>query len=132
MGPYDLGNNLHHPMTTAEPDEELKAAIEHIQKAAITAGKKVGIYCTSGDQARKYADQGFQMVRPFRLSLILSMADMIQVSVVADMVALPTYMAESLVKAKGSYGHSALNMAKAVVYGTAGSLSSKENDNKVD
>lgn len=62
----------------------------------------------------------------------LPTADVTQISVVADMVALPTYMAESLVKAKGSYGHSALNMAKAVVQGTAGSLSSKEDDKKVD
>jgi 4-hydroxy-2-oxoheptanedioate aldolase len=62
VGPYDLGNNLHHPITTGEPNEELKAAIEKIRKAAIAAGKKAGIYCISGDQARKYADQGFHMV----------------------------------------------------------------------
>ena len=64
VGPYDLGNNLHHPITTGEPDEELKAAIEKIRQAAVSAGKKTGIYCISGDQARRYADLGFQMVRP--------------------------------------------------------------------
>lgn len=53
-----------------------------------------------------------------------------QISVVADMVALPTFMAESLVKARGSYGHAALNMAKGVVWGTTSSLSSKEKDGK--
>lgn len=114
VGPYDLGNNLNHPMTTSEPDEELKTAIEQIRKAAIAVGKKTGIYCTSGDQARMYADQGFQMI-----------------SVVGDMVAIPTFMTESLKKAKGSYGHAALNMAKGVVYGTASSLSSKEKDEKL-
>jgi 4-hydroxy-2-oxoheptanedioate aldolase len=62
VGPYDLGNNLHHPITTGEPDEELKAAIEKIRKAAVAAGKKSGIYCISGDQARRYADQDFHMV----------------------------------------------------------------------
>jgi 2-keto-3-deoxy-L-rhamnonate aldolase RhmA len=62
VGPYDLGNNLHHPITTGEPDEELKAAIEKIRKAAVAAGKRAGIYCISGDQARRYADQGFHMV----------------------------------------------------------------------
>jgi hypothetical protein len=51
-----------------------------------------------------------------------------QICVVADMVALPTFMAESLVKAKGSYGHAALNIAKGVVYGTASSLSSKQKE----
>ena len=64
VGPYDLGNNLHHPITSGEPDETLKTAIEKIQKAAVAAGKKAGIYCISGDQARRYADQGFHMVRP--------------------------------------------------------------------
>lgn len=58
-------------------------------------------------------------------------ADMFQISVVGDMVAIPTFMTESLKKAKGSYGHAALNMAKGVVYGTASSLSSKEKDEKL-
>lgn len=62
VGPYDLGNNLHHPITSGEPDVELKAAIEKIRKAAVAAGKKAGIYCISGEQARRYADQGFHMV----------------------------------------------------------------------
>lgn len=53
-----------------------------------------------------------------------------EISVVADMVALPTFMADSLVKAKGSYGHAALSVAKGVVYGTASSLSSKEKDDR--
>ncbi len=66
VGPYDLGNNLQHPITSGEPDEALRAAIEKIRKAAVAAGKKAGIYCISGDQARRYADQGFHMVRPFR------------------------------------------------------------------
>jgi 4-hydroxy-2-oxoheptanedioate aldolase len=69
IGPYDLGNNLGHPITTGEPDEELKAAIEKIRKAAIAAGKKAGIYCISGDQARRYADQGFHMVCSTSISL---------------------------------------------------------------
>ncbi len=62
--------------------------------------------------------------------LLFSPADVCQISVVADMVALPTFMAEALVRAKGSYGHAALNMAKGVVYGTASSLSSKEKEEK--
>lgn len=61
VGPYDLGNNIGHPVL-GEFDPELKAAIAKILKAAQDAGKKSGVYATSGDQARAYADQGFQMV----------------------------------------------------------------------
>ena len=42
--------------------EELKKAIAKILQAAKEHGKGSGIYCTSGDQAREFADQGFQMV----------------------------------------------------------------------
>jgi len=61
VGPYDLGNNLGHPVT-GDFALELKTAIETIRKAAASAGKKSGIYATSGEQARAYADQGFNMV----------------------------------------------------------------------
>lgn len=63
IGPFDLGNNIGHPVL-GEFDPELKAAIAKILKAAQDAGKKSGVYATSGDQARQYADQGFQMVCP--------------------------------------------------------------------
>lgn len=61
VGPYDLGNNIGYPVT-GDFAPELKTAIETIKKAAANAGKKSGIYATSGDQARAYADQGFDMV----------------------------------------------------------------------
>lgn len=63
VGPYDLGNNIGHPVT-GDFAPELKAAMERIRTAAANAGKKSGIYATSGDQARAYADQGFDMVCP--------------------------------------------------------------------
>jgi len=110
IGPYDLGNNLGHPIT-GELDQELKDAIATIHKAAVANGKKTGIYCISGEQARMYADQGFHMI-----------------SVVADMVALPTFMSQSLAKAQGSFGHKAMNMAKGAVYSTASAVSSKKED----
>ena len=76
VGPYDLGNNLLHPMGPSGPDEELQAAIEAIRKAASAAGKKTGIYTSSGDQARKYADQGFNMVTKLRsLSRLFSLSN---------------------------------------------------------
>ena len=46
-----------------EYSPELKTAISRVQIAAAAAQKKSGIYCTSGEQARMYADQGFNMVR---------------------------------------------------------------------
>jgi 4-hydroxy-2-oxoheptanedioate aldolase len=61
IGPYDLGNNIGHPVL-GDFDPELKEAIAKILKAAHGAGKKAGIYATSGEQARMYADQGFNMV----------------------------------------------------------------------
>lgn len=62
IGPFDLGNNIGHPIIDGHVAEELTAAIERIRKAAVDNGKKAGIYCTSGEEARKYADKGFHMV----------------------------------------------------------------------
>ena len=61
VGPWDLGNNIGHPVL-GDFDPELKEAISRIRKAANDAGKKSGIYCPNGDVARRYADEGFQMV----------------------------------------------------------------------
>lgn len=61
IGPWDLGNNIGHPVLGGF-SPELEQAIARILKAAQAAGKKSGIYCPSGEVARKYADQGFQMV----------------------------------------------------------------------
>lgn len=62
VGPWDLGNNIGHPVQ-GEFDSELMAAIARIRKAAQDAGKKSGIYCPDSSVARRFADQGFQMVR---------------------------------------------------------------------
>ncbi|MCJ1392036.1 hypothetical protein MMC18_004903 [Xylographa bjoerkii] len=95
IGPFDLGNNIGHPIIDGKMDDELHEAIATIQRSAKEHDKSTGIYCTSGDQARQYADQGFHMI-----------------SVAADMIALPTYLTSALTSAKGSYVHSALNIAK--------------------
>jgi len=47
--------------------QELKDAIIRILKIAKENNKRTGIYATSGEQAREYADQGFHMVS-FRLT----------------------------------------------------------------
>ncbi|EAW07697.1 HpcH/HpaI aldolase family protein [Aspergillus clavatus NRRL 1] len=84
IGPWDLGNNIGRPVM-GDFHEDLQAAIERIRKVAVDNGKRAGIYCVGGPAAKKYADQGFHMI-----------------SVVADAVALPTFLARSLEIAKGT------------------------------
>jgi hypothetical protein len=62
VGPFDLGNNIGHPILDGTMHDELKEAIAKIQQAAKENHKSSGIYSTSGDQARGFADQGFNMV----------------------------------------------------------------------
>lgn len=65
VGPFDLGNNIGHPILDGAMHNELKEAIAKVLQTAKESGKRAGIYCTSGEQAREYADQGFHMVRLF-------------------------------------------------------------------
>jgi len=62
IGPFDLGNNIGHPILTSKMDPELEEAIEKIKDAAHAEGKKVAMYCNSGEDAKRYADRGFDMV----------------------------------------------------------------------
>lgn len=62
VGPFDLGNNIGHPIIAGQMHPELDAAIDRILRAAVAAGKKCGIYCSSGEQAKQYADKGFHMI----------------------------------------------------------------------
>lgn len=83
IGPFDLGNNIGRPIIDGM-HEELKQAIESIKEAAHVEGKKVAMYCTSGEQAREYADKGFDML-----------------SIAADMIAIPAYFSQTLAVASG-------------------------------
>ena len=67
MGPFDLGNNLGHPIIDGTMHEELKEAVAKINHVAKENKKKSGIFATSGNQARQFADQGFQMVHICKL-----------------------------------------------------------------
>ncbi|KAI9644671.1 hypothetical protein NHQ30_006695 [Ciborinia camelliae] len=84
VGPFDLGNNIGHPIVAGHMHENLHAAIAKILEAANSAGKKAGIFCTSGEQAKGYADQGFHMM-----------------SVATDMHILPQGVMAAVNKAKG-------------------------------
>ncbi|KAL9597283.1 MAG: hypothetical protein Q9219_005264 [cf. Caloplaca sp. 3 TL-2023] len=94
-GPFDLGNNIGCPILDGTMHDELKEAIAKIQRVAKENRIASGIYAISGDQARQYADQGFQMI-----------------SVATDATLLPASLQSALRAAQGSYVHSALNMAK--------------------
>jgi len=85
VGPFDLGNNIGHPILNGVMHENLHTAIAKILKAANNAGKKAGMFCTSGEQAKVYADMGFHMI-----------------SVATDMSVLPMGLASSLARARGS------------------------------
>jgi 4-hydroxy-2-oxoheptanedioate aldolase len=95
VGPYDLGNSIGYPILADGMHDELKAAIEKIHLAAKKAGKRSGIYCTDGDQARVYADRGFTMI-----------------SAMTDSLALGQGVSTAIGRARGSWGHTALQGVK--------------------
>jgi 4-hydroxy-2-oxoheptanedioate aldolase len=80
VGPFDLGNNIGHPIINGEMHENLHAAISKTLKAANAAGKKAGIFCTSGEQSRKYAEDGFHMISVATDILVLQASVMDAVS----------------------------------------------------
>lgn len=84
IGPFDLGNNIGRPILGAM-HKELEDAIEKIKDAAHAEGKKVGIYCGSGEQARSYAERGFDFI-----------------SILTDQMAITATFAQTLSVANGS------------------------------
>jgi 4-hydroxy-2-oxoheptanedioate aldolase len=102
IGPFDLGNNIGHPVR-GEFDAELQEAILKIQNAAKKAEKKTGIYCPNGYVAQKYAEAGFHMVPIVPFPIIFEMlTDRFQISCINDMTVLPVGMADALSTAKRS------------------------------
>ncbi|KAK4143215.1 Pyruvate/Phosphoenolpyruvate kinase-like domain-containing protein [Dichotomopilus funicola] len=83
VGPFDLGNNIGHPIL-GKMDPELEEAIARILKATVAAGKKCGIFCDTGEQAKRYAEMGFHMI-----------------NVAVDYTALRATLAKSLAVARG-------------------------------
>ncbi|KAH9237511.1 hypothetical protein K456DRAFT_1747329 [Colletotrichum gloeosporioides 23] len=56
------GNNIGHPVQNGVMPPELEDALDRILTAAHNAGKKCGIYCKDGAQAKHFASQGYDMV----------------------------------------------------------------------
>lgn len=85
VGPFDLGNNIGYPVLNGKMHEKLQEAIAKILQASNSAGKKAGIFCAGGEQAKFYADMGFQMI-----------------SAATDMHVLPAGLAANLATATGA------------------------------
>jgi 4-hydroxy-2-oxoheptanedioate aldolase len=62
VGPFDLSNSLGHPLAHGVEHPIVAEAIQRILEAAHSAGKKAGIFTTSGEDARNRVEQGFDMV----------------------------------------------------------------------
>ncbi|KAB5551360.1 Pyruvate/Phosphoenolpyruvate kinase-like domain-containing protein [Coniochaeta sp. 2T2.1] len=84
VGPFDLGNNIGHPVIDGVIKPELEDAIRKVVAAAKKADKRAGIYCTSGEQAKYFADMGYHMIH-----------------VATDITALQAVLADTLAVAKG-------------------------------
>lgn len=95
VGPFDLGLSIGHPILGDRWDEELVLAVERVRVAAKEAGKKSGVYCTSGQQAREFADKGFDMV-----------------CAVTDVHAMGAAFSKALDEAQGGYLHAGVQGIK--------------------
>lgn len=62
VGPFDLGNNIGHPILNGVVKPELEQAIDQILAASHKAGKKAAFFASNAAQAKKYADKGFDMI----------------------------------------------------------------------
>ncbi|KAF9473934.1 Phosphoenolpyruvate/pyruvate domain-containing protein [Pholiota conissans] len=62
IGPYDLSISLGYPKPSPDPHPDIEKVIQKILKAAHNKGKKCAIFCTSGSQAVRRAEEGFDMI----------------------------------------------------------------------
>ncbi|KAJ7453855.1 Pyruvate/Phosphoenolpyruvate kinase-like domain-containing protein [Mycena latifolia] len=62
IGPYDLSISLGYLAPSPDPHPEVEKAIQHIRRVVHDAGKKCAIFCISGSQAARRAEEGFDMV----------------------------------------------------------------------
>ncbi|KAK0219915.1 Pyruvate/Phosphoenolpyruvate kinase-like domain-containing protein [Armillaria fumosa] len=62
IGPYDLSISLGYPPPLPDPHPNVEKVIKEILRVAHSEGKKCAIYCTSGEQAAKRSQEGFDMI----------------------------------------------------------------------
>lgn len=64
VGPNDLSLAYGHPPASEPPDPEIAAVILDLAHRTRAAGKLAGIFCSSGEGARRRIGEGFGMVTP--------------------------------------------------------------------
>lgn len=62
IGPYDLSISLGYPPPLPDTHPNVEKVIKEILRVAHSEGKKCAIYCTSGEQAAKRSQEGFDMI----------------------------------------------------------------------
>ncbi|EME49260.1 hypothetical protein DOTSEDRAFT_68132 [Dothistroma septosporum NZE10] len=63
IGPVDLGNSIGHPVESINKfPPQLEEAVQTMHEATQDAGKYTAIYTVGGESAKRYADQGFNMI----------------------------------------------------------------------
>ncbi|KAK4635594.1 4-hydroxy-2-oxo-heptane-1,7-dioate aldolase [Fulvia fulva] len=63
LGPVDLGNSIGHSAESiGQYSRELEEAMKTVHQATKDAGKYTALYTAGGESAKKYAEQGFNMV----------------------------------------------------------------------
>ncbi|EJD50080.1 Phosphoenolpyruvate/pyruvate domain-containing protein [Auricularia subglabra TFB-10046 SS5] len=62
IGPFDLSIAHGYQPPSPDPVPEVEKLIQEIKEAAHKHGKKCAIYCTSGEQGAKRAEQGFDII----------------------------------------------------------------------
>ncbi|KZT01140.1 Phosphoenolpyruvate/pyruvate domain-containing protein [Laetiporus sulphureus 93-53] len=84
IGPYDLSLSHGYPPPSPDPHPEVELMIQKIREGAHAKGKKCAMFCTTGSQAAKRAEQGFDMI-----------------NVISDASALTQGLAQNLATAAG-------------------------------
>jgi len=62
IGPYDLSLAHGYPPPSPDPHPDVEVIIQEILRKSHIKGKKCAIYCTSGAQSAKRAQEGFDMI----------------------------------------------------------------------
>jgi 2-dehydro-3-deoxyglucarate aldolase/4-hydroxy-2-oxoheptanedioate aldolase len=60
VGPYDLSASMGKPGQTQDPS--VQAAIRKVRDAVLSAGLKLGIYCSDPESARSLMQQGYTLI----------------------------------------------------------------------
>ncbi|KAI0311222.1 Pyruvate/Phosphoenolpyruvate kinase-like domain-containing protein [Amylostereum chailletii] len=62
IGPYDLSMSYGYDRPSPDPHPDVEKIIQHILAVGHKHGKKVAVFCTSGSQSAKRAQEGFDMI----------------------------------------------------------------------